>query len=139
MADRPLGNPGEVDPSAIPSRRIVDTKPVELPSGQVFTFYLIEETHFIPPGVFDTHRHLGVTPPLACRCQPLSLSDITECTQCQAAVCLGHAATCFQCGRVFCTACLAVDEMGLLPICQDCASDLKTPKTIKMLKRLIWG
>ena len=126
-----------------PGRRIENKQLVFLPSGAVREFYEIVETRLEPPMTYATYRQVGIRPGLDCSCEPKFVQDIAECSNqdCLAVTCLRHSGTCLLCGRVYCSACLRlVNNCGTLAcICVLCEKDIKTPKIIKALKKLIWG
>ena len=135
-------NPPEPEQIA-PGRRIENTVLVLLPSGATREFYEIVATYLEPPLTYVTHRVMGVRPGLDCSCQPQGTHDLSECSnaKCFAVTCLGHSDTCPWCGQVYCTGCLTTTYvLGYESlICRLCERDLRTPRIIRALRRVIWG
>jgi hypothetical protein len=126
-----------------PGRRIENRLHVLLPSGATREFYEDVITCLEPPMTYVTHREMGVRPGYDCSCQPMGPQDISECSnpKCLAVTCLAHSDTCPFCGQAYCTGCLTTTyHLGFESlICRLCDKDLRTPKIIKTLKKIIWG
>ena len=126
-----------------PGRRIENRLPVLLPSGATREFYENVITYLEPPLTYVTCREMGVRPGYDCSCQPMGPNDISECSnpKCLAVTCLAHSDTCPFCGQTYCTGCLTTTYvLGFESlICRLCDKDLRTPKIIKILRKMIWG
>ena len=136
--------PGSPGPELItPGRRIENLVPVLLPSGAKREFYETVITYLELPMTYVTYREMGVRPGYDCSCQPMGPHDISECSnpKCLAVTCLAHSDTCPFCGHVYCTGCLTTTyDLGFESlICRLCDKDLRTPKIIKTLRKMIWG
>jgi hypothetical protein len=125
-----------------PGRRIEIRHPVILPSGRVREFYEIIETHCERPLTYVTHREFGIRPGHDCACQPLGYGDISECSnlKCLSVTCKMHSATCFFCGRVYCSACVNLVHgfYFITNICHTCQKELSKSKLRKVWDKLMW-
>ena len=127
-------------PQIAPGRRIENVVRVLLPSGATREFYETVVTYLEAPMTYVTHREMGVRPGYDCSCQPRGPWDIAECSKCLAVTCLAHSDTCPFCGQVCCTGCLTTTYvLGFESlICRRCEKDLRTPRIIKALRKIIW-
>jgi hypothetical protein len=125
-----------------PGRRIENRHPVTLPSGRIREFYEIIETRLEPPLDYITRREFGIRPGHDCGCQPLGFWDISECCnpKCLSVTCKVHSATCFICGRVYCSGCVSLvwGYYFITSLCHSCEKELSTPELIKKLNKLVW-
>ncbi len=124
-----------------PGRKIENRHPIILPSGRVRVFYEVVET-LLEQMTYVTYREFGIRPGHDCGCQPRSFEDISECSnqKCLAVTCLRHSATCFFCGRVYCSACVipVSNDYFMTCICHFCDKDLTASELVKILDRLVW-
>lgn len=132
--------------SAAPGREIYEVVRKTMPNGRVFEWIYQQGTALSPTSVWET-RGLLQSPTGDCGCELLYPDDVVCCSdvECQAAVCARrHSASCQNCGKIFCSACLKGIVVESVPAicCRPCAEKLTSPLILKIgkgIKSLIWS
>ena len=126
--------------NSIPNRTIEHIEKFHLPSGRCRE--LRKTTVTLLDSCFNstTSETIEVIPGLDCRCVPVDLHDLTECSECDAIICQSkHAGSCHHCGRTCCVSCLketVISDVSV-KLCGQCRRKLLANPIIKLL-RMIW-
>lgn len=132
-------NPPVNIPAIAPGREIRRCVRRQFSNGRVIEFVYRLETHATPEMTFQTWE-LEDCPGLDCSCTPLDADDVVCCSLCGTLACVRrHAASCFSCGRVFCSACLhgAVVQQQFALLCEACRDRLLLSWLARLWKRLV--
>jgi len=112
-------------------------------SGQQVEIRKVKESFLIPnKNTYATREYILIDPHLIDGIIPDSINDVKECPCCMR---LFHISNAFQCPQCKLFAFkphyeeVDVDGKGLCDVCLVCAKELKTPKIIRIARKLIWG